>query len=163
MFSKRLYSLALAAITALITLVGASGASASPPSLVSGTFTYTSSTFNSVRFAGGNMIVDLSAEAIYTGNLEGTSTLNGTLIFHQDGSANFHDVEVFTGTVNGVSGTLTFNLTGGGPDGLFRGMETIVSGTGGLAGLHGTLDEVGIVVMPTGPQGTYTGQLHTAP
>src|SRR6266516_3707681 len=48
----------------------------------------------------------------YTGSLVGTSTINGTLILHADGSASYHDTEVFTGTVNGVAGTLTFNLNG---------------------------------------------------
>jgi hypothetical protein len=78
----------------------------------SGTLTYTSSTFNSSRAAGGNLIFDLSATVSYTGTLSGTSTLHGTLIFHPDGTANFSDIETFTGTVNGVPGTVTFNLNG---------------------------------------------------
>ena len=75
--------------TALVAvpLVGASGASASPPTAASGTFTYTSSTFNSVRPAGGNLIVDLSATVSYTGTFSGTSTVVGTLILHADDSA----------------------------------------------------------------------------
>ena len=43
----------------------------------------------------------------YTGTFSGTSALHGILIFHADGSANAHDVETFTGTVNGVPGTVT--------------------------------------------------------
>src|SRR6266571_9385333 len=143
----------------------ASTAFAAPPTAASSTLTYTSSTFNSIRSAGGNTIIDLSATVSYTGTFNGTSTLHGTLIFHPDGTANFHDVETFTGTVNGVPGTVTFNLAGAGsmapPAGSFKGTDVIVSGTGGLANLRGVLSEVGTVPSPLpGPLGTYTGQIH---
>ncbi len=142
-----------------VALVGASGASASPPTAASGTFTYTSSTFNSVRPAGGNLIVDLSATVSYTGTFSGTSTVVGTLILHADGSANFHDVEIFTGTVNGVSGTVTFDLTGrNGPSLDISATDTIISATGDLAGLHGVLSEVA-TLGANGPVGTYSGQI----
>lgn len=163
MFRTRSIGLVLVSLMALVALGGVSGAVASPPEPASGDFTYTSSTFNSVREAGGNLIIDLSAEVAYTGTLSGTSIVNGTLIFHANGSANFHDVEVFTGTVNGVSGTLTFNLSGTSHNGVFDGNAVITSGTGGLSNLHGVLNEVGAVQMPTGPFGIYTGQLQIAP
>ena len=102
----------LVLLTVLVAMVAAGGAAASPPSTASGTIANTTATFNSVRSAGGNLIIDLSATAAYTGTFSGTSTLHGVLIIHPDGSANFHDVEVFTGTVNGVAGTVTFDLNG---------------------------------------------------
>jgi len=77
------------------------------PTLGSGTVGNTSATFNGIRPAGGNLIVEVTATAAYTGTFNGTSTLHGILIIHTDGSANFHDVEIFTGTVNGVPGTVT--------------------------------------------------------
>jgi hypothetical protein len=147
---------------ALFAAVATSGASASPPTAASGTFTYLSSTFNSVRPDGGNVIIDLSATVSYTGTFSGTSTVEGTLIFHADGSANFHDVETFTGTVNGVSGTVTFDLTGGNGPGFtdFHATDTIISASGGLAGLHGVLNWEGVTLrMPNGPFGTYSGEL----
>lgn len=148
------------ALLLLIVLAG-KGSAASPPTSASGTFTTTSATFNSIRSAGGNTIIDLTATVSYSGTFNGTSIVQGTLIFHADGSANFHDTETFTGTVNGVSGTVTFNLTGGStPEGLYHGTEVIVSGTGDLANLHGVLRQVGTVPAPIGPAGTYTGQIH---
>jgi Protein of unknown function (DUF3224) len=73
--------------------------------------------------------------------------------------ANFHDVEIFTGTVNGVPGTVTFNLNGSNdPTAALKATDTIVSATGDLAGLDGVLNEVG-TVGPNGPVGTYTGQI----
>ena len=146
---------------ALLAAVAAGGASASPPVAASGTFTYTSSTFNSIREAGGNVIIDLSATVSYTGTLTGTSTLHGRLILHANGSANFHDVETFTGTVNGVSGTVTFDLTGRNGPGFtnFHATDTIISASGGLAGLHGVLNWEGVTLGPDGPVGTYSGEL----
>jgi Protein of unknown function (DUF3224) len=156
--------LMLCAALATVALVAAPGAVASPPTAASGSFTYTSSTFNSVLSAGGNLIVDLSATVSYTGTFSGTSTVEGTLIIHADGSANFHDVETFTGTVNGVSGTVTFDLTGGNRPGFtdFHATDTIISASGGLAGLHGVLNWEGVALqMPNGPFGAYSGQIQS--
>ena len=73
-------------------------------------------------------------------------------MIHANGSANFHDVETFTGTVNGVAGTVTFHLTGhNDADLVVHETRTVTGATGGLAGLHGVLHEVGTVVFPTGP------------
>jgi hypothetical protein len=153
--------LMLFAALATVALVAAPGAAASPPTEASGTFTYLSSTFNSMRSAGGNTIIDLSATVSYTGTFTGTSTVEGTLILHADGSANFHDVETFTGTVNGVSGTVTFDLTGGNGPGFmnFHATDTIISASGGLAGLHGVLNWEGVTLGANGPVGTYSGQI----
>lgn len=156
--------LMLFAALAAITLVAAPGAVASPSTTASGTFTYTSSTFNSTRDADGNLIVDLSATVSYTGTFSGTSTVEGTLIIHfKDGSANFHDVETFSGTVNGVPGTVTFNLTGGNGPGFanFHATATIISASGGLAGLHGVLNWEGVTLGDNGPVGTYSGQIQS--
>jgi len=69
-------------------------------------------------------------------------------------------VEVFTGTVNGVEGTVTFELNGSNdPTGAFKATQTIVSATGELAGLRGVLSQMG-TVGSGGPLGTYTGQIH---
>jgi hypothetical protein len=154
--------LLLVALVAVFAVAGVTGAAASPPISVSGSFTYTSSTFNSIRSAGGNTIIDLSATVSYTGTFTGTSTLQGTLILHPNGTANFHDVETFTGTVNGVPGTVMLNLNGRNDStGAVQATDTIVSATGELAGLHGVLSEVGTVLGPPGPVGTYTGQIQS--
>jgi len=92
---------------------------------------------DSIRVAGGNPIIDLSATVAYTGTFNGTSTLHGTLIFHPNGTANLHDVETFTGTVNGVPGTVTFALNGSSDPALVvAATATIVSATGELAQLR---------------------------
>jgi hypothetical protein len=146
----------------LATLLAASAittAQAAPPLAASGTLTYLSAVFTDVRAAGGNTIIADNTDTVaYTGTFSGTSTVQGRLIFHPDGSATAEDTETFTGTVNGIPGTVTLRLTGGGPAGLFRGTDVILSATGALAGLHGVLDEVG-TIGPNGPMGTYTGSI----
>ena len=124
----------VSALSLIATVTSSSGAApavlghGTPSISASGTFTYTSSTFNSIRSAGGNTIIDLSATVSYTGTFSGISTVQGTLIIHADGSANFYDVETFTGTVNGVTGTVTFNLTGrNGPSVDIGATDTIVN------------------------------------
>jgi uncharacterized protein DUF3224 len=152
--------LLLVPVTVLVAIVATTGAAASPPSLATGTVGNTSASFNSVRAASGNLIIELTATAAYTGTFSGTSTLEGRLTIHADGSANFHDVEIFTGTVNGVPGTVTFNLNGSNNAAQeVRATATIIDASGQLAGLHGVLHEVGTVVIPTGPVGTYSGKI----
>jgi hypothetical protein len=160
--NTKLRRLLLVPLTVLLAMPAATGAAASPPTPASGIIITTSATFNSVRTAGGNLIVDLSATASYTGTFSGTSTLHGILVIHTDGSANFHDVETFTGTVNDVPGTVTLDLNGSNDSALVvHATATIVSASGGLAGLHGVLHEVGTVVIPTGPVNTYSGQIQS--
>jgi hypothetical protein len=138
----------------------AGGAPASPPATVTGSYVYTDSWFESFRSAGGNAIIELNATVEYTGTFTGTSTVHGVLIAHADGSATFHDVEVFTGTVNGIPGTVTLNLAGSNDSALtVKATSTIISATGALAGLHGTLNLAGTVHVPEGPVGTYSGQI----
>ena len=89
-YVRRLFLL-LVPLSALLAVGGAAG---SPPTPVSGTFTTTSSTFNSVRVAGNNLIVDLSGTVAYTGTFSGTSTI--TLIIHLDENGNIHGANFTT-------------------------------------------------------------------
>ena len=159
------FRLVLLTLAVALALVGVTGTAASERKSARGTFTYTSTIFNSTRIVGGDTIFNITAGVTYTGTFNGTSILHGTLIIHPDGSATFHDIETFTGMVKGKSGTITLNLNGTGsvvpPPGSFQGTDGIVSGTGDLANLHGVLHEVGTVPMPAiGPLGTYIGKIH---
>jgi len=154
--------IALAILCAgVVAAASAVSAGASPPKPISGTVTYVSSTFNSIRVEGGNTIIDLSATVSYSGSFTGTSHLHGTLIIHRDGSANAHDVEVFTGAVNGVLGTVTLNLDlSSDPARVVTGKDVITGASGGLTGLRGVLTINAQVFEPlVGPVGTYGGQI----
>ena len=159
--AKRMRYLACASVALVTFAMAAGAAAAAPPVSGSGTLTYQGATFTGMRQAGGNTIIDLTATVAYTGTFSGTSTLSGTLTLHPDGTANFHDIEVFTGTVNGVAGTVTFALNGrGDASSVVSATAAIVSATGGLAGLHGVLHEDAVILDPlVGPVGTYTAQV----
>jgi hypothetical protein len=53
------------------------------------------------------------------------------LIFHPNGTANFHDVETFSGTVNGVPGTVTFDLNGSSDPALVVSATAVIVSTTG--------------------------------
>lgn len=137
------------------------GLAVSPRTEASGNFTITSTTIHSITEDKFNETIDLSTALTYTGMLEGTSTLEGTLVVHRDGSTTFIGVETFTGLVNGMPGTLTFELMGS--NDLYQEIQLtnlIVSGTGELASFQGELSKTGII-KDNGPVGTYSGQINT--
>ena len=168
--ARPLIRLVLLTLAAVLSLSGMTLAAASSLTAASGTFTITSANLANPRSAGGNTIFDLTATETWTGTFNGTSIVQGTLIFHPDGSANFHDTDTFTGTVNGVAGSVTFNLAGTGVPGttpgsfIYQDKHVITSGTGDLANLHGVLTLVGSVpTTAAGPVANYTGQIHSNP
>jgi hypothetical protein len=158
--NTQLRTLLLAVATTFALLIP-TGASVAAADAASGTLTTTSATFNGVRFAGGNTILELTSTVEYTGTFSGTSIVQGTLIFHPNGTTNFHDIETFTGTVNGASGTVTFTLNGRGDSELnIKAVATIIDATGELAGLRGMLAQTAVVLdTAVGPVGTYAGRI----
>jgi hypothetical protein len=158
MFSNRLFNVFLA-IAVLILIAMRSIGLAALLTEASGNFIATSTTIHSVMEDKLNEVIDLTSTITYTGTLQGTSTLQGTLTIHHDGSGNFQGVETFTGTLNGIPGTLSFNVTG--TSDLYQAIHltnTITSGAGGLASLHGELSKTGMI-KDSGTVGTYTGQI----
>jgi hypothetical protein len=154
---KMLVSTALALL--LVTLITGMGLAALPRTEASGGFTTTSTTIHSVMEDKFNEIIVLSSTVTYTGALEGTSTLQGTLTVRRDGSANFKGMETFNGVVNGIPGALTFRVAGSSD--LYQAIQltnTITSGTGQLAGLRGEISKTGII-KDNGPVGTYIWQI----
>lgn len=155
MYTNRFLSL-LVAITLLFPIVikGVGLATASYNE-ANGTFTTTSTTIHSVTEDKFNETIDLSTAITYTGTLEGTSTLHGTLTIHRDGSANFQGEETFTGSVNGMPGTLTFEVVGSNNAyQMIQLTKSITSGSGELASLYGVLSMAGVV------KDTYAGQIN---
>jgi hypothetical protein len=156
---KKIFVSTATALLLLMIITGI-GLASVPRTEASGNFITTSTTIHSVTEDKFNEIIDLSSMVTYTGTLEGTSTLQGTLTVRRDGSAHFKGEEIFTGLVNGMPGTLTFEIIG--DCDLYQGIQltnTITSGTGELAALHGELSKEGII-KDNGPVGTYTGQIN---
>jgi hypothetical protein len=142
----------------LVIVITGMGLAALARTEASGSFTSTSMVY-SVTEDKFNEVINLSSKVTYTGTLEGTSTLQGTLTVHRDGRADFLGTETFTGLVNGIPGTLTFEVVGN--SNLYQAIQltsTITSSTGGLASIQGVLSMTGII-KDNGPVGTYTGQI----
>ena len=160
MFSNRLFNVFLAIAVLTLTAMRSIGLAALPMTEASGNFIATSTTIHSVMEDKLNEMIDLSSTITYTGTLEGTSTLQGTLTVYRDGSGIFQGVETFTGTLDGIPGTLSFTVTG--TSDLYQAIQltnTITSGTAALASLHGQLSKIGMI-KDNGPVGKYSGQIN---
>ena len=156
---KKLFVSAAVALLLLIVITGI-GLAAFPRTEASGNFTATSTTIHSVMEDKFNEVIALSSAVTYTGTLEGTSTLQGTLTVRPDGSANFKGVETFTGLVNGLPGTIKFEVAGDcDPYQAMQLTNIITRSTGELADLQGELSKTRII-KDNGPVGMYTGQIN---
>ena len=91
----------------------------------------------SVRTAGGNTIITLEITACFHGTFDGTWVGTERDVFRADGTGTVQGSGVFSGTVNGRSGTMVFSYQVS----ISRNGEVthwvVDQGTGGLAGLHG--------------------------
>jgi hypothetical protein len=156
MSAKRLFVVFLA--IAVLVPVSIGGRRLAIPA-AHGEFVTTSTIIHSITEDKFNEVVELSSTVVYDGALEGTSTVQGTMTVDRYGSATFKGVETFTGLVNGMPGTLSFDITGSSD--LYQAVQltnTITSAGGALASLHGQLSKQGMI-KDNGPVGTYTGQI----
>jgi hypothetical protein len=159
----------------LLTLVLAVPALATPPTEVSGNIWMSAPPANRTwRPAGNNCIVEVDLTFLSVGDASGTITQHSRIVSHgpcgPSGPApgQYHETDTgygtFTGTVLGVSGTYdyTFNsqLWPADPgEVLYTGRNIILSGSGGLANLHGVIEDWGVVGEP----GAYAGRVHFDP
>src|SRR5438309_10934618 len=91
---------------------------ATAPTTVTGTFT-ASFTVLSITSSDGNTIITVTEIASLSGFFTGTRTAQGSEVIHPDGTFNAHDTGIFTGTANGVAGTLDI-----------KGVSKVIGGTG---------------------------------
>lgn len=140
-------------------MVPAVAVSASPPTEVSGTFELTSFNVTNAKTANGNEILTVSLTTEWIGDFVGTDEGVGKMVLHPNGDYTIHTISTWTGSyLGGPEGTMVFHTSNKGNDftGEFRGRITIISSTGGLAGLHGVLNIEGPLI-------TYSGKIHFEP
>jgi hypothetical protein len=124
------------------------------------------------RQVGENLIItfNISNWRTSTGTLIGSAEGTELDVVHRDGSITLHGTFLFTGSVNGRSGTMLFSYEGIGN--AVTGHETLRfvgrQGTGDLAGVYAQLRAEGDVGAPSpgcavSGAGTYTGQILFAP
>ena len=144
--------LSILALTAMAFLLPQT-AGASAPVAGGGDFVVTSDVVTSTHQDAGNTFLTIAMTTDVTGTLAGTIVTDETAVVHPNGVITIQAAETFTGTANGIAGTLQFNTVGiaDAATGAFTGQFAIVDGSGGLANLHGhgTVEGVGFV-------GTYT-------
>jgi hypothetical protein len=153
----RLLSVVLAAGAALV--VGQPVAASTPVS-VAGTFFFVAAPVPSdFRIADGNAFVTLSFPAgVVTGDISGNFTERLNEVTHADGSQNVQGNAICTCIVEGRTGTLVFdNITGTTNTAGVGEAHFVLSGSGGLADLHGQGTAI-ISPTPRGPLGVYTAQ-----
>lgn len=161
-------------ITLLILLVLVAPASATAPAGVSGQYWLTEPPANlQMRPAGNNCIIDVDMTYPFTGDLIGTAVAHFRVVSHGPCENNMpfsYDESLkakgtFTGEVLGQAGTFDFIYEGKGWPAA-PGEEAldvrivILSGTGGLEGLHGMLD---VTYVMGDAFDSYEGQVHFDP
>ncbi len=127
---------------------------------VSGIWAWGATDF-SFRYANGNTFVSATEHDTFTGTFDGTGEGPFTMTIHPKGHITGSGRTVFTGTVDGHSGSCVIMWVGNTKNDLgYWGFKwIIISGTGGLANLRGS----GYCWGP-GPSGvTMTGKIHFDP
>ena len=166
---KRLISHLRTSFCALL-IVGAlstlPGAEAGTPQPASGGFFPCFNYAGPPRQVGDNLIITFNVTGTATGTFTGSFVGTEMQVVHRD----LHGSFVFTGSVNGSSGTLLITYEGIGN--AVTGHENLQvvarQGTGGLAGVHANLTAEGDVGAPNpgcdlSGAGTYAGQILFAP
>ena len=126
------------AMALTLSAAAAMPAAARPTGTATGAFAFLTDTKTPIGQAGGNQFIHEVASISYTGDLAGIANANDILVVHSDGSVNGYGAETcHSCTIGGRTGSFTalfaFHST---PTGI-EGNESFVSGSGGLAGLHG--------------------------
>ena len=155
-------ALAIAGASLTIPSVEAGG----PPVPASGEFFPCFNLAAAPRQVGDNSIITFNVSGPATGTFTGSSTGTELDVVHRDGSISLHGTLLFTGSINGRSGTLLLSYEGIGN--AVTGHETLRfvgrEGTGDLAGIYANVTAEGDVGAPSpgcyaSGAGTYTGQV----
>jgi hypothetical protein len=89
----------------------------------------------------------------FRGDVVGAGSVEWLMSYQPDGTARFVGLQRIEGTVGGEQGSVVLETVGEFDGAEAKGTWTVIagSGTGGLAGLHGT----GSFTAPHGPKATY--------
>lgn len=179
---KKLYFIFLVLVLITVMLIPAGAAQAASKQMaVEGTvtFSFVPGTFVTDKVVGGPdaviwddsiVMATFLFDVTYTGDISGTAQESETARWNtKQGDYplfkfNSIGLQEFTGSILGKTGTFTARTRHQGyPDGHVRVEQTIVSGTGELANLHGTLIFDVYFQYELVHTGTYSGKLHLAP
>ena len=91
------------------------------------------------EIGGGAKLTNAKVTQVYSGAIEGTSTIEYLMSYTVQGTASFVGLERFSGTVEGKAGTMVIQHAGSFSEGIARSSWSVVpgSGTDDLASLRG--------------------------
>lgn len=155
---RRFVSSVLVVFASVLAVASASNVLAEEPTPVSGTFSATISPF-ATRSADGNTFIDFTFVEQFQGTISGTRVGTGLLIIHPDGTVNVRDSGLFSGSIDGSSGSAVLSASISGTFASIAANFVVTDGTGGLAGVHVQGTGGGGATGPTTFAGTYSGQM----
>ena len=155
-FTRKLALVLTVAVLALAALGRTAAASTQP---AAGTFVEGPETILEERQSGGNLIIELTREVVFTGTYTGVGHASQRIVVHRDGSANVHMTIAFSGVACGHPAELTFRVVGRiqfdenfmGP---IAGTYTVIGSGGSDARGHGEF------AGSAGIGGSYQGRVH---
>lgn len=155
-------------VVALAAVAPSAAAAASP---ASGTGTWDDCNFAPVvSTAGPNVIVTIGITENFQGAMAGTYVGTERDVVYADGSATFHGSGLFTGTIDGRTGTASYRYEGIAPAGAAaRATWVLIGQTGGIASAQGQgtftagFDGVSDACDAGLYSGTYEGRIRMAP
>lgn len=151
---------ALLYATMAVALLAAAAADAMPPTPAAGTLEIVDLSITPISVAGRNEQYHIVATATLSGTFGGSLESDSIEMLHPTGNSTIRSTETCQCTVEGRSGTVVFatvaRITG--DPFFYEDKKTVVSATGGLAGLRATMS-----VRWDGAVATYTGSYQLAP
>jgi hypothetical protein len=150
-------TVALLSCLVALSLVAAAAAGATRPQPASGTLELIDLSITPTGVAGANETDHIVATATLHGTFAGTLESDLHEVLHPTGNSTVSGIETCVCTVDGRTGTVVFRTEAKitGDPFLLQDKKTILSASGGLAGLHGSLS-----VRWDGGIATYTGSYH---
>jgi hypothetical protein len=141
----------------ILAVVFATMAGATKPQTVNGTVTIIELSITPIGAAGGNGLFHIVATATLDGTFSGTLDTDSTEVLHPTGNSTVRGTETCVCTVDGRTGIVVFRTEAKitGDPFFYQDAKTVISATGGLAGLHGELS-----VHWDGGVATYSGSYH---
>jgi len=152
---------ALASLVVLTVILAAMPAAAAPSRIASGTISPVSSLGEVLRVADGKTFFHHTDGHVLEGTFTGTVTEDATIMVDPaTGKGVASGFSVFTGGVNGMTGTIVFHIYGTVSLPGAQGQWVIYGGTGGLVNLRGqgTWSFANLF-----EEGSYTGEIHFDP
>ena len=86
----------------------------------------------------GGKLTRAVVEQTFTGDIEGDGAVQWLMAYRSDGTAHFVGLQRVRGSIDGRSGTLLMETSGGFDGTEASGSWTVVAGTGDFQGLRGT-------------------------